>query len=169
MTSTADVFFKATLVGIGGTIVLDLYALMMSRVLGASATNWAMVGRWFGNMAHGQFVQIAMSEAAPSKGELAIGWIAHYAIGICYGLLLSALWGKVWLDRPTLLPPLILAWVLLAAPYLIMMPGMGMGIAGSRTSKPNITRLKSVMGHSVFGIGMYATGRLLALYWPTLA
>ena len=169
MSSTADVFLKATLVGVGGTIVLDLYALMMSRVLDVPATNWAMVGRWFGNMVHGQFVQVAMSEAAPVKGELAIGWMAHYAIGIGYGLLLLGLWGKVWLERPTLLPPMILAWVLLVVPYLAMMPGMGMGIAGSRTPKPNITRVKSVMGHSVFGLGMYATGRLLAPYWPTPA
>ena len=44
MSSMADVFFKATLVGVGGTIVLDLYALMMSRVLGVPTTNWAMVG-----------------------------------------------------------------------------------------------------------------------------
>jgi hypothetical protein len=164
---TADIFLKAALVGVGGTIVLDLYALMMSRVLGAPATNWSMVGRWFGNMAHGQFVQVAMSEAAPVKGELAIGWIAHYAIGIGYGLLLLGLWGRVWLERPTLLPPMIVAWVLLVAPYLMMMPGMGMGIAGSRTPKPNVTRLKSLIGHSVFGFGMYATGRLLAPYWPS--
>jgi hypothetical protein len=163
MSSVVDALCKATLVGVGGTMVLDLYALMMSRALGLPAPNWAIVGRWFGNMAHGQFVQVAMSEAAPVQGELAIGWIAHYAIGICYGLLLLAVWGNVWLERPTLLPPMILAWVLLVAPYLIMMPGMGMGIAGSRTPKPNITRLKSVMGHSVFGLGMYATGRLLAL------
>jgi hypothetical protein len=166
---TANIFLKAALVGVGGTIVLDLYALMMSRVLGVRATNWSMVGRWFGNMAHRQFVEVAMSEAAPVKGELAIGWIAHYAIGIGYGLLLLGLWGKVWLERPTLLPPMILAWVLLVAPFLMMMPGMGMGIAGSRTPKPNVTRLKSVMGHSVFGFGMYATGRLLAPYWPTPA
>lgn len=124
MSSTAELFLKATLVGVGGTIVLDLYALMMSRVLGVPATNWAMVGRWFGNMAHGQFVQVAMSEAVPVKGELAIGWIAHYAIGIGYVLLLLGLWGKVWLE---------------------------------------------LMGHSVFGLGMYATGRLLAPYWPTPA
>ena len=39
MSSTADIFLKATLVGVGGTIVLDLYALMMSRVLGVPATN----------------------------------------------------------------------------------------------------------------------------------
>jgi hypothetical protein len=169
MGSTADTFLKATLVGFGGTIVLDLYALIMSRVLGVPVTNWAMVGRWFGNMAHGQFVQVAMSEARPAEGELAIGWIVHYAIGIGYGLLLLSFWGKFWLERPTLLPPMILAWVLLVAPYLIMMPGMGMGIAGSRTSKPNLTRLKRVIGHSVFGLGMYATARLLAAYWPTPA
>ena len=131
MSSTADIFLKATLVGVGGTIVLDLYALMISRILGVPVTNWAMVGRWFGNMAHGQFIQVAMSEAAPVQGELAIGWIAHYAIGI--GLPLLGLWGKVWLERPTLLPPMILAWVLLVAPYLMMMPGMGMGT--SQTSR----------------------------------
>jgi hypothetical protein len=169
MSSTADILLKAILVGVGGTIVLDLYALVTSRVLGAPAANWAMVGRWIGNMTRGQFVQAAMSEAAPVKGELAIGWIAHYAIGIFYGLLLVMLRGKVWLERPTLLPPMLLAWALLVAPYLIMMPGMGMGIAGSRTPKPNATRLKSVIGHSMFGLGMYATARLLAAYWPTPA
>ena len=61
MSSTADIFLKATLVcvggtSVGGTIVLDLYALMISRILGVPVTNWAMVGRWFGNMAHGQFI-----------------------------------------------------------------------------------------------------------------
>jgi len=72
MSSKADIFLKAALVGVGGTIVLDLYALLMSRVLSVPATNWAMLGRWFGNMTHGQFVQIAMSEAAPVMGELEI-------------------------------------------------------------------------------------------------
>lgn len=169
MSSTAEILVKAALVGVGGTVVLDLYALFIARVLGVTATNWAMVGRWFGNMTRGQFVQAAMSQAEPVKGELAIGWIAHFAIGIGYGLLLLALWGKAWLERPTLLPPMILAWVMLVAPYFIMMPGMGMGIAGSRTQKPYVTRLRSVMGHSVFGLGMYATGMALALYWPTAA
>jgi hypothetical protein len=41
MSSTADVFLKAILVGVGGTIVLDLYAFMMSRVLGAPVTTAA--------------------------------------------------------------------------------------------------------------------------------
>ena len=169
MSSAAELLFKAALAGIGGTIVLDLWALFMARAMGSSATNWAMVGRWFGNISRGRFVQETMTKAEPVRGELAIGWIAHYAIGIGYGLLLPAFWGHDWIDRPTLLPPMILVWVLLVAPYFMMMPGMGMGIAGSRTPKPNVTRLKSVMGHSVFGLGMYATAMALARTWSAAA
>lgn len=167
--NAAENFFKAALIGVGGTIVLDLWALFTTRVMGVPATNWAMVGRWLGNIPRGQFVQTAISQAEPVKGELAIGWIAHYVIGIGYGLLVLTFWGIVWLERPTLLPPMILVWVLLVVPYFIMMPGMGMGIAGARTPKPNITRLKSVMGHSVFGVGMYATAVVLARTWPIAA
>ena len=73
------------------------------------------------------------------------------------------------MDRPTLLPAMILAWVLLAAPWFMMMPGMGMGIAGSRTPEPNIARLRSVVNHSIFGLGMYATAIALARTWPGAA
>jgi hypothetical protein len=117
MSSAAELLFKAALVGIGGTIVLDFWALLIARVMDVSATDWAMVGGWFGNMPRGQFVQETMTKAEPVKGELAIGWIAHYSIGIGYGLLLPAFSGHDWIDRPTLLPPMILVWVLLVAPY----------------------------------------------------
>jgi hypothetical protein len=63
--------------------------------------------------------------------------------------------------QPGIAEPLILALALLVLPCFVMMPGMGMGIAGSRTPKPNVTRLKSVIGHSMFGIGMYLTARLM--------
>lgn len=169
MSHTAEILWKAALVGIGGTVVLDLWALFLARAMGVPATNWAMVGRWFGNMPRGRFVQESMGKAKPVEGELAIGWIAHYMIGIGYGLLLPAIWGQAWIERPTLLPPMILAWALLVAPYFLMMPGMGMGVAGSRTPKPNVARLKSLMGHSVFGLGMYATATALARAWSGAA
>jgi hypothetical protein len=161
-----DLFIKAALIGTGGTVVLDLWALFMARVLKMPATNWPMVGRWIGNMPRGQFVQENMAGARPVKGEAAIGWIAHYVIGIGYGLLLLAIWGRPWIVWPTLLPPMILAWTLLVAPYFIMMPGMGSGVAGSKTPKPGVARLKSVVGHSIFGLGMYATAVALASAWP---
>jgi uncharacterized membrane protein len=154
---TAEIIIRAALVGVGGTIVLDLYAFLLQRFFGVPATNWAMVGRWVGHMPRGRFTHETMGKAAPVSGEHTIGWIVHYVIGIGYGLVLVGLWGAEWLRHPTLLPPMILALGLLVAPYFIMMPGMGLGIAGARTPKPNTTRLKSVLGHSVFGLGMYVT------------
>ena len=115
------------------------------------------MGRWVGHMPRGHFIHENIGKAAPVSGERAIGWVVHYVIGIVYGLLLVGLWGVEWLRQPTLLPPMILALGLLVAPYFIMMPGMGSGIAGAKTPKPNMTRLKSVVGHSVFGLGMYVT------------
>lgn len=154
---------KGALVGAGGTMLLDVWALFLARTWNVPATNWAMVGRWLGNIPRGKFHHTSMSEAEPVKGELAIGWIAHYVIGIGYGLLLLALWGSAWLTEPTILPPLVLSWVLLIAPYFLMMPGMGTGFAGSKTPKPAITRIKSVVSHSIFGLGMYLAAEALAL------
>jgi hypothetical protein len=68
------------------------------------------------------------------------------------------IWGAGWLTAPTLLPPLVLSWVLLLAPYFVMMPGMDMGIADARTPSPNTARLKSAASHSIFGLGMAREG-----------
>ena len=156
-----EIIVRAALVGIGGTIVLDLYAAVLQRLFGIPGTNWQMVGRWIGYMRKGQFVQPAIGKAAPVPGEHALGWAFHYVIGIGYGLLLAAIWGADWFERPGIAEPLILALVLLVLPWFAMMPGLGLGPAGSRTPKPNVTRLKSVVGHSAFGTGMYLTARLL--------
>lgn len=162
MTEGAGIILKAAVVGVGGTAILDLWSFLLQQLSGIPATNWGMVGRWIGSMPKGQFVQRSMAAAVPVPGERAIGWSAHYLIGAAYGLLLVGLAGAEWLRQPTILPPMILAIALLAAPWFIMMRGMGMGVAGSRTPKPAIARLKSLMGHSVFGLGMYLTALLLA-------
>lgn len=159
--SASELVVRAALVGIGGTVILDVYAALVQHFLHTPATNWKMVGRWLGHMPRGRFVHSSIAQAAPVPGEHALGWIFHYGIGAGYGLLLLAIWGAGWFDAPTLVAPLMLALTLLILPYFVMMPGMGMGMAGSRTPRPYVTRLKSLLGHSVFGSGMYLTARLL--------
>lgn len=159
--SILSILIIAGLIGIGGTIILDLWAFMLQRVFKVPATNWAMVGRWVGNMRQGQFIQTNLAGAMPVKGELLLGWLVHYAIGIGYGLLLIALWGIEWMHAPSLAAPLIVSLALLVLPYFVMMPGMGLGVAASRAPKPNIARFKSIVGHTVFGLGMFGTGLLL--------
>ena len=40
-------------------------------------------------------------------------------------------------------------------PYLIMQPAFGLGIAASRTPQPLHARLRSLMAHTAFGVGLY--------------
>jgi hypothetical protein len=154
---------SAAIVGIGGTLALDVWAALLQRTFRTPATNWAMVGRWLAHMRDGRFVHKSIGNAASVRDELLIGWAFHYAVGIAYGWLLVALQGSNWLQQPTILAPIALSLGLLVAPYFVMMPGLGYGIAGSRTPKPNVTRLKSVLAHTVFGLGMFATAWALNL------
>ena len=94
-------------------------------------------------------------------GEGALGWAFHYGIGTAYGLLLLVLSGEEWFRQPEASTPVLLSLALLVAPYFVMLPGLGLGIAGARTPKPYVTRLKSVAGHTAFGLGMYATAFVL--------
>jgi Protein of unknown function (DUF2938) len=138
-----------------------LWAALLWRFFGVPVTNWAMVGRWVSHMPAGRFVHDNIGKDAPVSGERAIGWIVHYVIGIMYGFASCWSWGVGWLRRPTLLPPMILALVFSSRHIFIMMPGMGSGIAGAKTPKPNVTRLRSVVGHSVFGLGLYLTALMI--------
>jgi Protein of unknown function (DUF2938) len=58
---------------------------------------------------------------------------------------------------------LIVGLLTLVAPFFIMQPGMGAGIAASKTPNPNVARRRSVVAHTVFGIGLYGSALLSAL------
>jgi len=163
---TADIILRAVLVGIGGTIVLDLYALQMQRMFSVPAGDWKMVGRWLGHMSKCEFVQTDIGQAEPVPGEHALGWTFHYVIGIAYGLLLVAIWGAGWLRQPGIAEPLILALALLVLPYFVMMPGMGMGMAGSRTPKPNVTLSLLMRLTALRSFPSPARPRTCATSWP---
>jgi hypothetical protein len=82
---------------------------------------------------------------------------------VMFAALLLALWGLEWLNRPTLIPPLTVSSVTLVAPFFVMQPAMGAGIAASRTPRPNVARLRSVATHTVYGVGLYASAWAWAL------
>lgn len=78
--------------------------------------------------------------------------------GIVFAGLLLAVFGPQWIERPTLGPALIVGMSSVAAPFLLMQPGMGMGIAARFTARPALARLNSVITHAVFGVGLYIAG-----------
>jgi uncharacterized membrane protein YagU involved in acid resistance len=82
-------------------------------------------------------------------------WIAHYTIGVVFALVFLVLTSDDWLARPTLLPALFYGIATVVFPFFIMQPSFGLGIAASNTPEPMRARLKSVMTHTVFGVGLY--------------
>jgi len=96
------------------------------------------------------------------RAELAIGWCAHYAIGIAFAFLLLAIWGWEWVRHPTFVPAMIVGIGTVAAPLFIMQPGMGSGVAASRTPRPAAARFQSLVTHAMFGLGLYLAATALA-------
>ena len=150
------------LIGIGATLGIDLWALLLRRGFGIASLNYCLLGRWFLHMPAGRFVHASIGAAEPKAGECAIGWVAHYSIGISLALGFLLLAPADWLTRPTLLPALAFGVVTTLMPFLVVQPALGLGIASSKSPKPGQARVKSLMTHTVFGLGLYLTALLLA-------
>jgi len=150
------------LVGIGATLVIDLWALLRRGLFGTALPNYAFVGRWIGHMASGRFRHDSMARAAPIAGELWIGWALHYTSGVAFAGVLAGIGGRAWMLRPTLGLALLVGISTVAAPFLLMQPGMGAGVAASRTPHPGAARLQSLITHTVFGLGLFAAARVVS-------
>ncbi|HET9415923.1 MAG TPA: DUF2938 family protein, partial [Candidatus Limnocylindria bacterium] len=101
----------------------------------------------------------------PVPGERALGWAAHYAIGIGFAIPLLLIGGLDWARSPTILLPMLVGMGTILAPWLVMQPAMGAGIAASRTPNPGAARLRNLATHAVYGIGLYLSAVALSLVW----
>ncbi len=151
------------LIGAGATALIDFWAIARRHALGIPLPNYGLVGRWLGHMPRGHFRHDSIAAARPVRGELLLGWGAHYVIGIAFAAILVGVCGASWLLQPTIGPAVAVGAGTVAAPFLLMQPGMGAGFAASRTPRPASARLHSLATHTLFGLGLYACGRALAL------
>ncbi|CAA0092511.1 Uncharacterised protein [BD1-7 clade bacterium] len=145
----------ATFIGLGATLVMDTWALFLQRVFNIASLNYAFVGRWVLYMPKGIFKHAGIFASSPKRGEHAVGWTVHYLTGVIFTLALIALTRGQWLYQPTLLPALLVGIFTVGFPFFIMQPAFGLGVAGAKTPTPNQTRVRSLMAHCVFGIGLY--------------
>jgi len=148
---------SAILVGSGATLVIDLWSIVRGRWLGVPPPDYALVGRWIAHLARGRFRHERISASTPVRGERWIGWTSHYLIGICFAAILFHV-DTGWIQEPTLVPALLVGIGTVLAPFLVMQPGMGAGIAASRTPRPASARVQSLLTHAIFGFGLFASG-----------
>jgi len=159
---TANEMGLIVLTGVGATVVADVWTLVRKRVFAVPLLNFGLVGRWVAHVARGRFRHDSIAAAPPVRAEAAIGWTVHYLIGIAFAFLLPMIWGLEWLRHPTLGPALIVGVGTVMAPFFVMQPAMGAGIAASRTPRPATARFHSLVLHAVFGLGLYVAARVVS-------
>jgi hypothetical protein len=139
-----------------------VWALFLRRAFGIQSLDYCLLGRWLLHMPGGTFAHRSIAAAEPRRHECAAGWAAHYGIGTGFALLFVLLVSAEWLERPTPLPALIFGVVTVLVPWLVLQPALGLGLASSKTPNPGGARLKSLMTHTVFGLGLYLAALLLS-------
>ena len=148
-------FISAILIGLGATLTFDLWALFLKHAFKITPSNICLVGRWLRYMPEGIFKHSNIVSAPRKSAECTVGWIAHYMIGITFAIAFVALAGNNWLQHPTPLPAIIFGVVTVLAPFFILQPSFGLGFAASKKSNPMHARLRSLMNHTAFGVGLY--------------
>lgn len=151
-----ELIWMGVLMGLGGTLAMDVWAEILARGFGQPRPNWGYVGRWSAQVPRGRVFHDDIAAVSPVPGEVGLGWAVHYGVGVLYGVIWALLAGAAWLAAPTFVPVWVFALVTIAAGWFLLQPGMGLGWALSATPRPWKGRIMGLLAHTVFGIGMYA-------------
>lgn len=154
--------YVGILVGVGATLVMDLWALISRRMFNIGLPNYCLVGRWLSYMPEGKFIHASLAAAAKKPGECLTGWFFHYVTGVVYAFVLIIPTSGQWLASPTLLPAMLVGIVTVLIPYFVMQPSFGLGLAAARTPNPTQARLRSLMSHTSYGVGLYVAAIALS-------
>lgn len=146
---------KAIAIGVGASLLMDLWNLLLRLALGIPSLNNCFLGRWLLHMRSGTFRHASIAGAQPKALECMVGWGAHYTIGAGLGIGFLFLVPRAWLAQPTFLPALLWGIGTLVLPLFVMQPALGLGVASSKTANPTRAKVKSLASHTVFGVGLY--------------
>ncbi|WP_433847416.1 DUF2938 domain-containing protein [Acinetobacter proteolyticus] len=160
---TAELLFQILCLGVAATIMMDIWLLLLKR-LHLPSLNFALLGRWVGWMFRGKFIHVSIAQSPAIRREYALGWLAHYSVGILFAFSFVQIVGETWLLQPQFTSAFIFGVITVLIPFFIMQPAMGVGIASAKTAQPLRNCLRSLINHAIFGCGLYLSALLLALF-----
>jgi hypothetical protein len=92
------------LIGVGATLTIDIWALFLKQAFKTPPSNFCLVGRWLRYMPEGIFRHSNIRAAQKKSVECAVGWIAHYMIGVTFAIAFIAFVGTNWFRHPHCCP-----------------------------------------------------------------
>lgn len=76
----------------------------------------------------GVLIHRPIGESTPVPGEAALGWTAHYLIGILFAAAFLSLVGEDWMRNPEPIRPLMFGLASAVVPILLLQPCMGQAL-----------------------------------------
>ena len=150
-------FILGLIVGVLATVTMDAVAVIALRLgiagRGPRRTGPDLIGRWVGYLLRGKFRHTNILQTPSLRGELALGFAAHYSIGIVLtfvylGLLLMAH------AKPTALSAILYGLATTVLPWFLMFPSQGMGWLGKDAPGDAHLARVSLFNHFIFGVGI---------------
>ncbi len=148
-------------IGVGATLMLDLFAALRARLTGSPGMNWGKVGRWLGHLPRGHLTLTGPIASVAIPGEVVMGWAFHYGVGIALTAVMTVVLGTDWLGHPPFFPVVGFGVLTVTMPMLTLQPALGMGLAARHAALPWLVRRNSLITHFVFGIGLFLSAVLL--------
>ncbi len=151
------VFLMTIAVGILATITLDIGTIIGLRLgiggRGPRPTGPNLVGRWFGYLFQGKLRHEDIVQTPPIRGEIFLGVVAHYSIGILFALAYISILVIVR-ATPTLLTAVSFGLGTVVFPWFVMFPSQGLGWLG-RNAPGDVHMVRmSLYTHVIFGLSL---------------
>jgi uncharacterized membrane protein YeaQ/YmgE (transglycosylase-associated protein family) len=149
-----DLIVTGVLVGVLGTIAMDLLNHLFARFGVIIKIDVGTIGRMSAGWARGRFRYRHPGEIAPVSNETFLGYVTHYAIGVGLAIPFVIGW-DLMVGGPTS-PAWALAYGVSTtiASWLFVYPSLGLGVFGLRSPEGIKNTLSSLANHLFFGIGI---------------
>jgi hypothetical protein len=155
-----DLFLKIAFAGILATFIMDLWAYGQKKLFGIKSLDYCLVGRWLLSMQQGKFRHSNIVSSAQMKYECVAGWFSHYAIGVVFSFFFVGLI-SLFSFEIGFYQTVIFGIATVIVPFFVMQPSFGFGYAASKTPNPWQARVRSLVAHASFGVGLYLSIQLL--------
>lgn len=156
-----SLLLNGVVIGLGATVVMDLWGVVLHLVIRQPLPNFNILGRWLGHAFRGKFFHDSIGAAPKLSQEFALGILLHCGVGALFGVGLLLVVGSAWLAQPTLVPAVLWGVATICIPWFFFQPALGVGVASSKVANRPRALSVGLSNHFVFGVGLWISALAL--------
>lgn len=149
-----DLIVMGVIGGVSGTLVMDVLNQLLSRAGMLMKIDIEMIGRMAAGWLRGRFSYQHPDEIKTVTGEILLGYITHYAIGISLALVYVLGWYLLIGGNASPSWAIVYGLATTVGAYLLILPGIGLGVFGRLSPEGIRVPLSSLINHLFYGMGI---------------